>query len=90
MCCLCGAAPCRSHKSRFPAMLLRFWVSLMVSNISYPSTCPGTSPKLHQQGVIAYVIVLAPVQLSGMVTLAIPCSKLLFSALYFPCKASVG
>lgn len=28
--------PCRSHKSHFPVMLTRFWVSLMVSNISYP------------------------------------------------------
>lgn len=35
-------------------------------------------------------VLVGHLQLSGMVTLAIPCSRLLFSALYFPCKASVG
>lgn len=49
----------------------------------------GTLLKLCWPVVTVSIIVLAPVQLSGMVTLAVFCTKLLFSALYFPCETSI-
>lgn len=83
MCCLRDAAPAiGSDVAEALGFFDGFWY-----HVRY--TCVGTSLKLCWPVVTVSVIVLAPVQLSGTVTLAVFCTKLLFSALYFPCKAFI-